>query len=494
MKQPRHAINGWINLNKPLHLTSADAVNKVKWLLKPQKIGHAGTLDPLATGVLPLALGEGTKCVNLLMDAKKIYEFSVTFGERRSTDDAEGEVVATSETIPTEAQIRAVLPEFTGEIMQLPPIYSALKVAGKRAYDMARAGEEVVLAPRAVTIYALEFLGFGGAQENPGDRKLGNNGEGREALSPCGRGLGEGAVKPRAYMPPPYQEQIQSHAQDLRTHSTEAETKLWNILRSRRLDGYKFRRQHPIDHYIADFVCLEQGLVIELDGGQHTVNVVKDALRTAYLESQGFKVLRFWNHDVFENVEGVVERVRAALLQPLTQPSPARGEGSPVAPLVNKNQSSIMMQVPVTAHFRAQVSKGTYIRSLGRDIAQKCGSEGYISRLHRAAVGPFTDADAISLDFLAESVHKAPPIGELSAIVTPLHAALDDIPALALDGGQVATLRHGQRVTLAHHHPDTPLLAALHQGELVGLVKVEGNQVISVRLLNIHPMSKEEEP
>ena len=91
MKNNRNSINGWVNLNKPLGITSADAVNKVKWLLKPQKIGHAGTLDPLATGVLPLALGEGTKCVNLLMDAKKTYEFSVTFGERRSTDDAEGE-------------------------------------------------------------------------------------------------------------------------------------------------------------------------------------------------------------------------------------------------------------------------------------------------------------------------------------------------------------------------------------------------------------------
>ena len=161
MRSKRGApINGWVNLNKPLGITSADAVNKVKHLLKPQKIGHAGTLDPLATGVLPLALGEGTKCVNLLMDAKKTYEFAVTFGESRTTDDAEGEVAATSDHIPTIEQIQAVLPQFTGEILQLPPIFSALKVAGRRAYDMARAGEEVVLQPRPITIYALELLGF----------------------------------------------------------------------------------------------------------------------------------------------------------------------------------------------------------------------------------------------------------------------------------------------------------------------------------------------
>ncbi len=303
MKKQRNSINGWINLYKPLGITSADAVNKVKWLLKPQKIGHAGTLDPLATGVLPLALGEGTKCVNLLMDAKKIYEFAVTFGERRTTDDAEGEVLASSDVMPSAQEIQSILPQFTGEIMQLPPIYSALKVAGKRAYDLARAGEEVVLQPRPVTIYGLEFIDF-------------------------------------------------------------------------------------------------------------------------------------------------------------TSPN--------------------------TAEFRAKVSKGTYIRSLGRDIAHALGSEGYISRLHRAAVGPFTDAHAISLDFLAESVHNAPPLGgESFPGLTPLHAALDDIPALALEGGQVNTLRHGQRVTLTAHYPDTPLLAVLYQGQLVGLARVEGNQVISVRLLNV---------
>lgn len=299
-KRPKTPIHGFINLNKPLGITSADAVNKAKWLIKPTKIGHAGTLDPLATGVLPLALGEGTKCINLLMDAKKTYEFAVTFGERRTTDDAEGEVVATSDKIPTEAEIRAILPRFTGEISQLPPIYSALKVDGKRAYDLARAGEEVVLEPRTVTVYTLEFIKFEGA---------------------------------------------------------------------------------------------------------------------------------------------------------------------------------------AVAHFRATVSKGTYIRSVGRDIAQALGSQGYISRLHRAAVGPFTDAEAISLDFLEKSVHNAPPPAGTPHWLTPLERALDDIPAVSIDGGQLTCLRHGQRFTLATPQPDAPLVAVLHEGKLVALAQVAGNQVIPVRVL-----------
>lgn len=292
----KNKINGWINLNKPLGMSSAQAVGKIKWLLKPSKIGHAGTLDPLATGVLPIALGEGTKCVNLLMDAKKIYEFDVTFGERRSTDDAEGEVVATSDKTPTREEILAVLPRFTGTISQMPPAYSALKVDGKRAYELARAGEEVVLKSREVTIYRLELINF------------------------------------------------------------------------------------------------------------------------------------------------------------------------------NSERS---------ASFRAQVSKGTYIRSLGRDIAQAASSEGYISRLHRAAVGPFTDMDAISLDFLEKSEHKAAtPDG-----VLPLNVALDDIPVLSLTAQQELTLRHGQQFAL--RHPDTPLAAALLDGELVALVRVENGNVITQRMLNV---------
>jgi len=298
--QPRNKINGWINLNKPLDITSTGALNKIKWFMRPEKIGHAGTLDPLATGVLPVALGEGTKCINLLMDAKKTYEFTVTFGERRSTDDMEGEVVATSDHSPSESEIRTVLDRFTGPIQQIPPIYSAIKIDGERAYDLARAGEEPEMKPREVTTHALELL----------------------------------------------------------------------------------------------------------------------------------------------SVEGKA------------------------------------------AQFRAVVSKGTYIRSLGRDIAQAAGSEGYISRLHRAAVGPFTDAEAISLDIIEKSVHIAAPNG-VYPFVLSLGTALDDIPVLALDGGQLSKLRHGQTLTLAEPIAPEPLMAALYEGELVALIRTDGWIVSIVRLLNI---------
>lgn len=296
-KAPKISINGWINFNKPLGMSSAQAVGKIKWLLRPTKIGHAGTLDLLATGVLPIALGEGTKCVNLLMDAKKIYEFDVTFGESRATGDAEGEVTATSAHLPTEQEIRAVLPKFTGPISQMPPAYSALKIDGKRAYELARAGEEVVLKARPVTIYSLEFLGYN------------------------------------------------------------------------------------------------------------------------------------------------AERI---------------------------------------ASFRASVSKGTYIRSLGLDIARAAGSEGYISRLHRAAVGPFTDTQAISLDFLENPEHKAPS----HKGILPLSVALDDIPAVSLTAQQEQTLRHGQQVLLATPTHDAALAAALLDGQLVALVRIEANRLITQRMLN----------
>ena len=292
MKQPKNPINGWINLNKPFGLSSAQAVGKVKWLLRPQKIGHAGTLDPLASGILPLALGEATKCVNLLMDAKKIYEFTVTFGERRSTDDAEGEVVATSDVIPTEDQICGVLPQFMGEITQVPPIYSAIKVDGERAYALARAGEVVEMKSRQVNVYELDLLAMNGK----------------------------------------------------------------------------------------------------------------------------------------------------------------------------------------SAAFRARVGKGTYIRSLGRDIALTLGSQGYISRLHRAAVGPFTESNAISLDFLENLQHNP--------AILPLTAVLDDIPALALTADEHQRLRHGQSVILKTPIAPSPLIAALYEGQLVALTRSDGQVLVSVRILN----------
>ncbi|GBD45175.1 tRNA pseudouridine synthase B [bacterium HR40] len=148
-------IDGWLVIDKPRGMTSTSVVNIVKRLTRALKAGHGGTLDPLATGVLPVALGDATKTVQYVMEAPKRYRFTVRFGEARDTDDAEGEVIATSDRRPTDAEILAALPAFTGEILQRPPRFAAVKVAGERAYDLARRGERVELAPRPVQIFSL---------------------------------------------------------------------------------------------------------------------------------------------------------------------------------------------------------------------------------------------------------------------------------------------------------------------------------------------------
>ena len=161
MNQPKSTkrdVSGWLVLDKPYDMTSTQAVGKVRWLFGAKKAGHAGTLDPLATGILPIALGEATKTVSAIQDGEKLYRFAVKWGEETSTDDREGEIVATSDNRPTAAEISAMLPAFTGEIMQAPPAFSAIKVDGERAYDLARAGEVVTLAARPVFIAALTLI------------------------------------------------------------------------------------------------------------------------------------------------------------------------------------------------------------------------------------------------------------------------------------------------------------------------------------------------
>jgi tRNA pseudouridine55 synthase len=151
-------INGWVILDKPLGMTSTQAVGAVRRLFDANKAGHGGTLDPLATGLLPIALGEATKTVSYVMDGRKIYRFTACWGEARSTDDAEGPVTARSDRRPTAAEIEAVLPRFQGEISQVPPAFSAIKVEGERAYDLARAGETVDLAARPIWIERLSLV------------------------------------------------------------------------------------------------------------------------------------------------------------------------------------------------------------------------------------------------------------------------------------------------------------------------------------------------
>lgn len=151
-------VDGWVNLHKPVGITSTQALAIVKRALNPQKAGHAGTLDPLASGILPIALGEATKTVPYVQDSIKTYNFTVTWGEQRSTDDAEGEAIATSDKRPSREDIESLLPAFHGDIEQVPPQFSAIKVDGARAYDLARDGEAFELKTRLVYIESLEIV------------------------------------------------------------------------------------------------------------------------------------------------------------------------------------------------------------------------------------------------------------------------------------------------------------------------------------------------
>ncbi len=155
VKRPRNFLHGWLVLDKPLGISSTQALGKVRWLLNADKAGHGGTLDPLASGILPLAFGEATKTVQWAMDGRKTYRFTAKWGAETATDDLEGPVTQSSNHVAAQQSIEAILHEFVGDIQQTPPIYSAIKVDGERAYDLARAGEAVELNSRIVSIESL---------------------------------------------------------------------------------------------------------------------------------------------------------------------------------------------------------------------------------------------------------------------------------------------------------------------------------------------------
>jgi tRNA pseudouridine55 synthase len=336
------ALHGWIILDKPFGLGSTQAVGAVKRALREvgepkTKVGHGGTLDPLASGVLPIALGEATKLAGRMLDATKAYDFTVRFGEETDTLDLEGEVIATSEVRPTIEQIEAILPRFIGPIHQVPPAFSALRVEGKRAYDLARAGEQVELEARDVTVHQLMILPASEAR-----------GEGDHAQR------GGGASAP-AEMPPP-----------------------------------------PLSH----------------------------------------------------------------------------AERPPSPPLRGREELDHMT-------FSATVSKGTYIRSLARDIAHALGTVGHVTMLRRTRAGPFTLEQAISLDFLQDAAKAR----QLTRTVLPLEAGLDDIPALPVTPEQAQLLRHGQQLF------GIPAVSGLHlaiSGETpVALVEVSDDGCKVVRGFNL---------
>lgn len=157
-KKKGRPVSGWVIFDKPKGMGSTEAVSKIKWLFNAEKAGHAGTLDPLASGMLPIALGEATKTVPYVMDGAKIYQFTVAWGAERSTDDLEGPITRQSDLRPTEQQIKALLPKYTGIIQQIPPQFSAIKIAGERAYDLAREGEAVEIPAREVEILRLDLV------------------------------------------------------------------------------------------------------------------------------------------------------------------------------------------------------------------------------------------------------------------------------------------------------------------------------------------------
>ncbi|MGI8704185.1 MAG: tRNA pseudouridine(55) synthase TruB [Sphingomicrobium sp.] len=328
-------LHGWIVLDKPIGLGSTHAVSAVKRALREAgepktKVGHGGTLDPLASGVLAIALGEATKVAGRMLEATKAYEFTISFGEETDTLDAEGQVVARIDSRPTLEQIESVLPSFTGEIEQVPPAFSALKVAGKAAYARARAGEEVEMKSRRVTVHELKIL-------------------------PAGEARGEG------------------------------------------------------------------DRLAQLSGGGASPSA----------------------------------------LRPATSPS-----------LRDREEVSKIT-------LSATVSKGTYIRSLARDIARALDAVGHVTMLRRTRAGPFSLDSAISLDFL----NQAAKARDLTRTVLPLEAALDDIPALPVTPGQAQLLRHGQRLA---GFPAKPGLQLAIQGERpVALVEATADGLKVVRGFNI---------
>jgi tRNA pseudouridine55 synthase len=298
-KPPKLDINGWIILDKPTGITSAAAVAVVKRITQCKKIGHGGTLDPLASGILPLALGEATKLFDYVVSEKKSYRFTVTWGEQRDTDDAEGQVVGTSELRPTREQVEAALPEFIGTVMQTPPQYSAIKINGERAYALARSGEEVNIAAREVDIFDLRV-----------------------------------------------------------THHNEG----------------------------------------------------------------------------------------------------------------------------VSTVFETSCGKGTYVRSLARDLGLKLKCLGFISELRRTAVGIFSEQKAISLEFLEKLGHNA----ALTECVKPVEFALDDILATSMDSNQASQLKQGRAVYVHRGDlpPDGDILALMHEQHIVALGEVKGRVVHPVRVFN----------
>jgi tRNA pseudouridine55 synthase len=309
MKKLRNPINGWILLDKPVGLGSTNALGWVKRLLKPEKAGHAGTLDPAASGILAIALGEATKAVPLMMEAKKTYEFQVNFGAQTDTDDNEGKVIKTSDNRPTLVQIEAAFSKFIGKIMQTPPKFSAIRIDGKRAYDLARGGQDMEMKQREIEVLDLVIL---------------------------------------------------SKTKDLNMDSSPS--------------------------------------------------------------AQNDKI-----------------------------------------------------------YCKVTCSKGTYVRSIARDLGEMLGCYAHASGIRRTQLGGFSIKNTISLEKLEEMVHKA---CKLEEIVLPVEAVLDDILVLQIPPQSAVLLRNGQKIALNQQPSSLQGFPVVCNGKLVAIGKVDDGFLKPMRIFN----------
>ena len=375
------SLHGWIILDKPLGITSAHGVAKVKRLmraagLKKPKVGHGGTLDPLATGVLPIALGEATKLTGRMLNGDKSYDFTIAFGTATETDDAEGSVTATSSARPTLAEIAAVLPRFTGSIEQRPPAYSALKVDGERAYKRARAGETVELAMRAVTVHDLRVV------EAP-------------SLPP---------------LPSPLRNQRPIGA-EARGGTVDDDAGAVGPCLRRGDDG--FVREHGGAAGRSSSFGVGAGAAASLSSTSPSSS--SSSSSSSPLRRQGLGA----------EARGVVTNCGSGAVDPCLR----RGDDGLQA-------GGVLDSITLSA----RVTKGTYIRSLARDIAEALGTVGHVAMLRRTVCGPFPLETAITLDNLEDAAKTR----GLGSVLLPMTAGLDDIPALPVTPEEADRLKHGQ--------------------------------------------------
>jgi tRNA pseudouridine55 synthase len=351
-------------INKPYRWTSFDIVGKVRNAFKPLKlkVGHAGTLDPLATGLLIVCTGKMTKQIDSFQAEEKEYTGTMVLGATTPSYDMETEPDQTFDiTHLNEQYLKEACAQFIGEIQQYPPAHSAIKINGERLYEKARRGEDVELRLRTITITEFELTrielpevdfrvvcskgtyirslvhDFGKAvnsgaylsrlrRTRSGNFKVADAWEVMELVgmirelkeappkpSPEGRAFeGDTVSVYRETADPLLYEQLKDFSRSNRHHATEAENILWQLLRNNST-GFKIRRQHAIDTYIADFVCLQKGLIIEVDGGHHHANKEADNERTEVLNQLGFKVIRFENADVLQAPQKVYDLIAAEI-------------------------------------------------------------------------------------------------------------------------------------------------------------------------------------